>query len=397
MSAQIATFTVSSFNELKSIKALHPKRVVKNGDLCLLSGGENNDDYCFFSAQITNTPVTSLPSSIGSYDGRIQWNMVANGFFSGNAPKGLVQDGILTAPSDLWEIVGSNPPFIRCCGAVHEWWPNIYEGFSLGVIGDDMWLVNRNITKLNLTTKQTTLYPIGTLPDGYTDLDNHSRCVAKDTGLIHILGYDKSHSVFDTVTGVMSYASKAAFPSVMAYNSFFIDSSKECGKLFCISTHNWSSGIYYIYRYDILSNTWSSALWLLPSIPNAVTKDISRPGKLLILLSNNTVYSFDPVAETLVLLFTLSGNSVCNTGYPTSAIWDTVTGECLVFDTYDCYVLDPITGTTRVITNMMAADDQIGQCGAYDLGGGVFFIHDYDHATYRIIKISTSYKIKKVK
>jgi hypothetical protein len=399
MSTQIATFTVSSFHELKSIKRLHPKRVIMEGDLCLLSGGENNDDICFFSAHITDYPITSLPSSVGSYDGRIQWNMVSNGYFSGGVPAGLEQDGLIASPTPLWEVVSINPPFIRSCGAVRELWPSLYQGFSCDKIDDNVWIVTTNITKLNLSTGETTLYPVGTLPDGNTELCNNGRCIAKDTGTIHLIGDDKSHSVFDIVTGVMSYAAKSPIPYNYASTALFIDASQESGKLFFFSIYTYPYGTPYpVYRYNISTNTWSGIIFTFPQSPNAVIPDITRPGKFLVLVTNNTVYSFDPVAETFTLLYTLSGLTVCTEGgAPTSAVWDTVTGECCVFNDIDGYFLDPSTGATRSSVGFLPKYSPIYLCAACAVGDGVYFVHDRYDPSYRLIKVTPSFRMRKIR
>lgn len=378
----VAIHTVRSLTELRAIKQPHPLRSVTDGDYVQLIGDRFRDDCAFFKSSILGSPVESLPSSIVSDDNRIQWNKKSHGFFDGNVPNslsltgkfsGTVPDGWATSPGDAASYEVSY---------LQEYFSS--TGHSCEHVNGIIWITSENIIKLDLSNLNSTVYSVGTMTDGTSSLGIHGRCYSKSEDVIHIIDTAGNHHLFDTATQTMSYAAKAAYPVTMNQN-YMIDASSEAGKLYYINRH--SSLAYDIYEYDISGNSWTLRA-TCPTIPVSWGVDPYNPGKFLICLYNNGVYTLDSSDGSFTIKHTITGSGTITTPYtyPAALIWDSLSGKYYSPDYFNFVYYDPLTGDSGSDYDVDIIGRSMGSSMSVYMDEGInFFLDEDEYNAYRLV------------
>jgi len=380
-----AIYTVRSLAELRAIKQPHPLRSVSNGDYVHLIGDVNRDDCAFFQAQVTDSPTESLPESLSSDDGKIQWDKVSHGFFDGAVPNSLETTGKFGGSIPSGWSSASVPPLAYTITYLQEF--AYYSGLSCEHVSGKVWVTSENIIEIDLNNLTSAVHLVGTMTDSTSSLGEHGRCYSKSEDKIHIIDTAGNHHLFDVATTTMSYAAKAAYPVAMNQN-FMIDASQENNKLYYINRY--SSLAYDIYEYDITGDTWTHK-GVCPAQPCSWAPDPHNPGKFLVCLYGNGVYTLDSSDGSFTLKHSITAFNTITRPYnhPSALFWDPISGRLYSPYNEDYVYYDPLTGDTGLLTDMNILYRAVGYSMSVYLGEGVnFFLDDEEIDGYKLISVS---------
>lgn len=376
-----AIYTVRSLEELRAIRQPHPLRSVSNGDVVHLIGDTTRDECTTFKATITNEPVNDLPSSIASDDGLIQWDIAAKGYFHGGVPNSISINGLTLSggPPEGWVRERVRGKFYAVA-PLQEYMS--YISHSCEYVNNRVWVTTDNIIEVDLDSNSATVYPVGTLTDGQTDLAGMGRCYSKSEDVIHIIDTAGNHHIFDIATTTMNLDARASHPA-NGYGSVMIDASIPAGKLFYISKDY--SEPYDLYEYNISLDTWT-LIYTFNGELACWAPDPDNSTKFIIVSYAEGVFELDSVTSTVSLKHDVSGYKTIAQPYytPAAMLWDKYSGLFYVPNGY-YYMLyyDPVTGDSGVST-----DDKfdallgrtIGSSMATLLSEGVYFFLDDSEA-----------------
>ncbi len=370
-----AIFTVKTVSELTAMLTEHPVRGIQNDDIAIVVGDNNADDTICFKAFVTESPVSNMPTSIASDDGKVQWDVVARSFADSGFPTGIKVNAVATSVPSGWEDAGFNGGYYKVATGKPSYGMSPAE---MTKYGTDAWLLSGYFTKFDLANNfQAELFILPTFPNENSQvIGEQGKCLCQTTGLVHIVGGDDAaqthHHTFDTSDGSFTANDKAALPSAKQ-DGKLIDASSINGKLYFFDNKTPFTDLF---SYDITGNSWNNDGGR--PVSALVSSSMNKPGDstcIWVFFSSGEMYEFYPSTGTWTLVGTTTGtyDDSGNMG------WDPIE-ELVWWHSYrDLYTYDPVTDTETYHDNFVddLTDYGTSEVSMVHLENGYYFGCDY--------------------
>lgn len=390
-----AIFNTSSFAELSAILTEHPVRGVIDGDIATVAGESGADNSLTYIAELKGSPVTSLPDSVASDDGRVQWNLGVITYGDGGIPKSLQADFVAGSLPATWSEIGADQDILyERMTAKHE--ANVWGQAELWLNANGAaWLLHETgIQKIDTKNNNDSLFyeaPVFTGESASSDFRNHATALCKSTGIIHFVGGTVApqnyHHTFNTSTGTYSDQALAPLP-VQVTGAKLHDMSGVNNNLYLLT----QSLIFY--KYNIPGNTWTP----LANIPvddtiKKVMPDYENSNSFIVIFSTSfAMYRFNVQTEAWVFIRNLGGDGF-DMNVNGFACYDFYSQRYVFIHDDDITYYDPVLDSkTNDLANVNILEPFLLEAPCAHLGGG-YYIACNTYEDYAIILFAATQSI----
>lgn len=395
-----AIFNASSFNELSAILTEHPVRGVLDGDTATVAGESEADNSLSYVAELKGSPVTSLPDSVASDDGRVQWNLQVITYGDGGIPKSLQADFVAGSLPATWSITGANQDILyEEMTAKHE----------LSFLGNaELWLDSNGIAwllhesgiqKIDTKNNNDSLFykaPVFTGETSEYDFRKHATALCGSTGIIHFIGGTAApqnyHHTFSTNTGAYSDQSLAPLP-VQVTDAKLYDASSVNNNLYLLTQS------LTFYKYNVPSNSWAQ----LANIPvdDTIVKvmpDYENSNSFIVIFSTSfAMYRYNVQTAVWTLVTNLGGDGF-DMEINGFACYDFYSERYVFVNDDDITYYDPVLDSKTVdLSNPNILIPPYYEAPCAHLGGGYYIMcNTYEDYAINLFAATQSIRAEKV-
>jgi len=373
----LAIYTFKTTDELAAKLTEHPVRGVLDGDFAIVSGGDTatTDDNLVYEASLNASPTTSLPDTVASGDGKVQWTLVTQGFGDGGIPNSVefTVGGAAAVPTGFE--AGS-------LGASHCWinLPRYATGYGnamFGLAGTLLYYLEGNIMHIFDTADNWKVSASAT-PDPFLDesdgwIEGQGVCFTAVDGLFHVMGGEDTatthHHTYDTSDDTWYINDKAALLTAVK-DSFALDCSLRNDCLYLFPKGNVTTG----WKYNCTDDAWTvldpkhnSSIYITVEDPNDL-------GVFWVVFSDGSMKMFDSSDDSWIDKTAVSWGNY----YMGCSGYDTVTDRfwSIYYDDLEYYdlALDTVEGFANTMGSSGGYLTKFGVCGQYSLGDGYYIV-----------------------
>ena len=370
-----AIYTFRTIAKMTAKLTEHPVRGVLMNDIAIVSDGT---DTLTFKAIIKSSPVTNLPLTVASDDGKVEWTNQVRTFNDGGMPTGIQTTNEVGASPTGWNSTVNDLLIERCASSA----PDNHDApmFFGPDSNSKVWGVNGTyVTSWDISNNmEPESFTHDTFPDDTgSNVPRYMACTyCKLNGLIHFMGGESArthHHTFDTSTGLTAINNKEILPEAVASASA-LDDSLNSGKIALIPWAKLSN----VYHYDVAGDSWEikNARTDHYGIQGAI-EDPHIPGKWWCLLSGGLASVYLPATDTWFIYADCPYGSPGLGGFIYNHADDTI-----VYLRYnDIMVYDIALNTWSIIQNVLPITTY-EDYGSTHVGSNFYVVGDIDNLGY---------------